>query len=117
MKIDPQQTSAAAIPRLVAARTPLPAAPLPAAPVATEMQPTAPVDTKAVKDAAKAANDAAKAIGSEISFAVDEDTGKTVVRVVDKQSGTLIRQIPSQEMLEIAQALDRLQGLLIRNSA
>ena len=62
-------------------------------------------------------NEAVKAIKSELNFSVDEDTGKTVVRVIDKQSGTLIRQMPSQEMLEIAKALDRLQGLLVRNSA
>jgi flagellar protein FlaG len=85
--------------------------------VAEAQPPAAPTGAKAVKEAVDAANEAVSAIKSELDFRVDERTGKTVVRVVEKQTGTLIRQIPSQEMLEIAQALDRLQGLLIRNSA
>ena len=42
---------------------------------------------------------------------------QTVVRVIDKQTGEVIRQMPSKELLEIAKSLDRLQGLLVRNSA
>jgi flagellar protein FlaG len=74
-------------------------------------------DPQAVKDAVAAANEAVKSIKSEVEFSIDEDSGKTVVRVIEKQTGTLIRQMPSKEMLEIAKALDRLQGLLVRNSA
>ncbi len=48
---------------------------------------------------------------------MDDSTGKTVIKVVDSSTNELIRQIPSEEMLEIARALDRLQGLLIRQKA
>jgi flagellar protein FlaG len=58
-----------------------------------------------------------RSIKSELDFSIDEGTGKTVVRVVDRESGTVIRQMPSKELLEIAKMLDRLQGLLVRNSA
>ena len=37
--------------------------------------------------------------------------------VIDKQDGSVLRQVPSQEMLAIAKALDQLQGLLLRNRA
>jgi flagellar protein FlaG len=113
MIVNPLQTPAPEASRPAAARTPLSAVPAP-----VQSQPPAdPVDPAAVKDAVNAANEAVKAMPSEINFSLDEGTGKTIVRVVEKQTGTLIRQIPSQEMLEIAQALDRLQGLLVRNSA
>jgi flagellar protein FlaG len=113
MNVNPVQSPAPEASRPVAARTAVSSTPA----SAQTQAPAAPADPTTVKDAVKAANEAVKTIKSELSFSVDDDTGKTVVRVVEKQTGTLIRQIPSQEMLEIAQALDRLQGLLVRNSA
>jgi len=40
-----------------------------------------------------------------------------VVKVVDLETKEVIRQIPSPEVLEIAKAVDQLQGLLIRQKA
>ena len=40
-----------------------------------------------------------------------------MVKVIDRSTKEVIRQIPSKEMLELAQALERLQGLLIRQQA
>lgn len=54
---------------------------------------------------------------NSLSFSVDDSTGKTVVRVSDAQTGEMIRQIPSEEMLEIARSLDKLQGALLRQEA
>jgi flagellar protein FlaG len=56
-------------------------------------------------------------VASDIQFSIDEDTDTTVVKIVDRNTQEVIRQIPSEEMLEIAKALDRLQGLLIRQKA
>jgi uncharacterized FlaG/YvyC family protein len=39
------------------------------------------------------------------------------VRVVDVASGDVIRQFPTVEMLAVAEALDRLHGVLIRAQA
>ena len=54
---------------------------------------------------------------NEIAFSVDQDTGRTVVRVIDRKTGDTIYQIPAQEMLEIAKSLDRMQGLLLKRKA
>ena len=54
---------------------------------------------------------------SDIEFSIDEDSVRTVVKVIDRETEEVIRQIPSQEMLDLAQALDKLQGLLIRQKA
>ena len=54
---------------------------------------------------------------NSLDFAIDDSSGKTIVRVTDRESGELIRQIPSQEMLEIARSLDRLQGILVKQKA
>jgi flagellar protein FlaG len=54
---------------------------------------------------------------NSLSFAIDDSTGKTVIRISDAQTGEMIRQIPSEEMLEIARSLDKLQGLLLQQQA
>jgi flagellar protein FlaG len=56
----------------------------------------------------------------ELHFRVDEVTGQTVVRVVDADTGALIRQMPSQDALEKRQIIDDMQansGLLLREQA
>ena len=50
-----------------------------------------------------------------LQFTVDEDTGIDVVKVIDTETEEVIRQFPSEEVLAIARALDKLQGLLIRD--
>lgn len=51
---------------------------------------------------------------NSLSFSVDDSTGKTIVRITDAQTGEMIRQIPSEEMLEIARSLDKMQGMLLQ---
>jgi flagellar protein FlaG len=43
----------------------------------------------------------------QLQFQVDENSGRTVVRVVDPGSGEVIRQFPSEELLQIAATLER----------
>ncbi len=47
-----------------------------------------------------------------LQFSIQQDTGQTVVRVVDKDSGELIRQIPPQELLDLASKLEDMMGIL-----
>lgn len=59
----------------------------------------------------------ATSVSSGVRFSLDDETGKTIVRIVDSNTGQLIRQIPSPEILEIARSLDRLRGVLIAAEA
>jgi flagellar protein FlaG len=53
-----------------------------------------------------------------LAFSIDDSTGKTIVRITDAKTGEMIRQIPSEEMLEIARSLDKMQqGMLLRQEA
>ncbi|MBK1679963.1 flagellar protein FlaG [Rhodocyclus tenuis] len=56
-------------------------------------------------------------INSGLEFAIDKDSGRTLVKVIDQQTREVVRQIPSEEVLTIAKALDKLQGLFIQNKA
>lgn len=55
-----------------------------------------------------------------LQFSVDRDTNKTIVRMVDAETGEVIRQIPPKEVLAIARAIDQYlsqQGLLLKQKA
>ncbi|PKO27890.1 MAG: hypothetical protein CVU32_02190 [Betaproteobacteria bacterium HGW-Betaproteobacteria-5] len=54
---------------------------------------------------------------SELSFSIDDASGSQIVKIMDTQTKQVIRQFPSEEAVAIAQALDKLQGLLIRDKA
>ena len=58
-------------------------------------------------------NTAMKIIGTKLSFSVDSVTKQTVVRVVNSDTGELIRQIPSEAMLKISQNITALLGVLL----
>ena len=53
----------------------------------------------------------------EFSFSVDKELNRVVVKVVDKETKKVLRQIPNDEVLAFSKTLDRLQGLVIRQTA
>jgi flagellar protein FlaG len=70
-----------------------------------------------VQQAMKQVADMVQAKASNLQFSIDHDTGMTVVKVVDTQTQEVIRQIPAQEMIDIARAVEQAQGLLIQQKA
>ncbi|MAD17382.1 MAG: flagellar biosynthesis protein FlaG [Alteromonadaceae bacterium] len=45
----------------------------------------------------------------QLNFSVDEDSGKQVVKVTDSESGDVIRQIPTEEVLNLSRRIQDLQ--------
>jgi flagellar protein FlaG len=58
-----------------------------------------------VKEAVTKLNDFAQKTQRDLNFKVDEDSGKTVIKVYDRLSEQLVRQIPNEEALEMAKRL------------
>lgn len=65
----------------------------------------------------KSVNDFIKPFNNNLQFNIDQDTGQTVVKVMDSATKEVIKQIPSEEMLSLAKALDQLKGLLVTQKA
>jgi flagellar protein FlaG len=42
---------------------------------------------------------------NELTFAIDRATKRVVVRLIDKETGEVIRQVPSETILHLAEAL------------
>ena len=79
--------------------------------------PAQPVTQEAVVAAVQAANAYVESVSTSLKFSLDEDTGRTVVKMVDTQTEEVLRQFPSEEMLAISKSIDRMQGLLINREA
>ncbi len=59
-----------------------------------------------VRQAVQSLNKAVQTASSNLKFTIDEGTQEPIVRVVDTETGQLIRQIPSKEALAIANSID-----------
>ncbi|MFN7834476.1 MAG: flagellar protein FlaG [Burkholderiaceae bacterium] len=70
-----------------------------------------------LKGAVERVSEALKTTNLSVKFSEDSDSGQTVVQVVDGETNTVLRQIPSVEMLALSKSLEKMQGLLIRQQA
>ncbi|HYD60989.1 MAG TPA: flagellar protein FlaG [Noviherbaspirillum sp.] len=107
-----EQNIAAASTSAVAGATPTPVV------TATAVQPPpAAPSAEQVTQALKSINKTLQGLSQGLEFTIDEDSNRTIVKIVDKDTKDVIRQIPTKEALEIAKALDQASGLLIRQKA
>jgi len=59
----------------------------------------------------------AQSIQRDLNFSVDDSTGDVVVQVIDGDSGKVVRQIPSEEILRLTERLDEMRSLLFEAKA
>jgi len=53
----------------------------------------------------------------QLDFSIDDSTGQVVVKVIATQSGQVIRQLPSELALKLAQSLSEASSLLFDGKA
>ncbi|MCL7743478.1 flagellar protein FlaG [Guyparkeria hydrothermalis] len=53
----------------------------------------------------------------DLSFSVDDDTGRTVVKVINARTDEVVRQIPSEEILSIARRIENGEGGMLELEA
>lgn len=66
-----------------------------------------PVTAEALKNAVSVMNQVMRQVNSSLQFTMDSSTSAPIVRLVDTDTGELIRQIPSEETLAISRSIDR----------
>lgn len=90
------------------------------------MQNTAAVPTRTpsaqeLQNAMKEVEKAVAPMAQELQFSIDKDTNKTVVKIMDTATNKVVRQIPSEEVMELAKSIgemqDKMQGLLVQQKA
>lgn len=78
----------------------------------TASKPTAEQAQQAVDDI----NLVVQVFNKNVEFSVDKETGIDVVKVVEKDSKEVIRQLPLDAVISFARTLETLQGLLVRQT-
>lgn len=75
------------------------------------------VDKADLETAVKKLNELVAPALQTVQFSLDDRSERMVVKVVDTASKQVLRQIPNEEVLAMSKTLDKLQGLMIRQTA
>jgi flagellar protein FlaG len=67
------------------------------------------VSAEQIDTAVSQLNEFVQISSRQLNFSVDEGSNKQVVKVTDAESGKIIRQIPSEEILKLSERLQDLQ--------
>ncbi|HSD38401.1 MAG TPA: flagellar protein FlaG [Rhodocyclaceae bacterium] len=56
-------------------------------------------------------------VARNLQFSIDDETGRSVVKIVDATTNEVIRQFPSEELLAITRSIDKFSGLFVKQKA
>jgi flagellar protein FlaG len=123
MNIDTNSSPSASLPKGAAAVTQV--APVTAAAKAAETDTkvskgeleAATPSRKPIEDAVVAIQSFVQNIRRDLNFSLDDSSGRVVVKVTDGVSGEVIRQLPSEEALRLAESLEEVRSLLFKAEA
>lgn len=71
------------------------------------------VNEEVLKRSVDTINKYLKLFNNSMEFSVDKDSGQIVVKLIDTETQSVIKQTPSKEALELAQDLKKAQGMFI----
>ncbi len=75
------------------------------------------VTVESFGEAVSSIKDFVQSIRRDLNFDLDDSTGKMVVRVTDRATGEVVRQIPTEEALRLAENLEEARSLLFKAQA
>ena len=79
--------------------------------------PAPPPTKEQVEQAAARIKKVLRGTTSRLEIEIDPDLHKAVIKILNGESGEIIRQIPAQELLDLAKHLDESKGLLVHKRA
>jgi flagellar protein FlaG len=82
-----------------------------------EAKPAAPIEVPKIESVTKQIDSFLRSIGRSINFRVDPGSGEMVVSVIDANTGEVIRQVPGEEALRLAQRIEDSLSALIDERA
>ncbi|NOY62779.1 MAG: flagellar protein FlaG [Gammaproteobacteria bacterium] len=75
------------------------------------------VSETALTEAIATMNERVQFVQRNIEFSVDEESGRTIVRVRDSETGDIIRQMPPEELLAVVNNMKKFEGMVLRTEA
>ncbi|ALO34271.1 flagellar biosynthesis protein FlaG [Colwellia sp. MT41] len=73
----------------------------------------APLTTEQLEKVAQQLQEFVGNMNRGLEFSVDKDSGRDVIKVIDKNSGELVKQFPSEEVLTLVAKLSEMVGAFI----
>jgi flagellar protein FlaG len=83
----------------------------------TDNQPTAPIERATLEQAVAKVSEELKTHDTNLKFEIDDSTDRVIVKVIEKDSGEVIRQFPPKEVLNLAKYFNSSKGLLLKEQA
>lgn len=74
------------------------------------------VSREDVENMVEALKDLTETLQTKLNFSVDEGTNDIVVKVIDRDTEQVIRQIPPESMLELQEKMQDLTGFLLSDN-
>jgi len=71
------------------------------------------IDREVLEKGIEEINQNIRIFNTKLSFYIDEPTGRTVIKVSDRETDEVIREIPPIEFLKIAAKLNEILGIII----
>jgi len=71
------------------------------------------MDEKTAQEIADGMNKVSAVFNTSLSFSVDKSTGRTIIKVVDKDTDKVIREIPPEKMVRLMEKISDVMGLLL----
>ena len=97
--------------------TPIDASQTPAAEATAALATAERTDPARIDTALKKVAEALRTTSISVQFEIDHTTNKIVTKIVNNANGEVIRQIPTEEVVRMADAMAQLKGLLVRQTA
>ena len=85
--------------------------------VESEPQKAAQGNQEKIERVAQAMDNYVNSIQRDLKIQVHGDTGNIMVKVISKENGQVIREIPSEELLNLAAKMEQMTGALFNENA
>jgi flagellar protein FlaG len=83
----------------------------------TASRPPSEVASEKIDHIARALLNYVRSVQTELSIEVHRGTGKIMVQVISKSDGKVIREIPAEELLDLAAKMEEVVGVIFNKSA
>ena len=67
----------------------------------------------ALAERVRSINEHMRQQSTQLEFSIDGDTSSIVVKVLNKETGEVVRQIPPEELLNLTKSFQNLRGLMV----
>jgi flagellar protein FlaG len=82
-----------------------------------EAKPAPPIEVPKIESVTKQIDSFLRSIGRTINFRLDPASNRMVVSVIDATTGEIIRQVPGEEALKLAESIEQSMSAMVDEKA